>query len=61
MENIEEAKATRGERPGQEIRDELFRILDEIGSARADRTQALNARFKALWTQVCGEGEPTLH
>jgi hypothetical protein len=47
-------------RSTEELRAEMLRILDEIPSARAERTSALSAEFKALWNQIGGD-DPTLH
>ncbi|HET8539738.1 MAG TPA: hypothetical protein VFL83_07685 [Anaeromyxobacter sp.] len=48
-------------RSKEELRAEMFRILDEIASARADRAAALNSRFQALWDELKTEGERTVH
>jgi hypothetical protein len=61
MENVQDVKGTPGGGISEELRAELFRILDELVTARSDRTAALTSRFKMLWKQACGEGEPTLH
>lgn len=43
-----------------DLRAEMYRILDEIGTARSDRAAALKKEFDALWKQVGGE-EATRH
>lgn len=61
MENVQDVKGTPGDRTSEELRIELFRLLDELVTARSDRAAALTAKFKTLWKQACGEGEPTVH
>jgi hypothetical protein len=49
-------------RSAEELRAEMFRILDELVTARAERTKVLSAEFKALWDEIGrGEEEPTVH
>jgi hypothetical protein len=45
---------------GADLRAEMYRILDEIGTARSDRAAALKKEFDALWKQTGGE-EATRH
>ncbi len=44
-----------------EIRAELYGVLDELGTARSDRTPILLRRFKELWSQIGEDREHTLH
>jgi hypothetical protein len=60
MENVHE-DVTPGARSADELRTELFRILDELPSARAERTKALSARFKELWDELGRAEAPTVH
>lgn len=60
MENVQDVKGT-PDRSTDELRAELFRLLDEVVTARSDRAAALTSRFKTLWKQACGEDEPTVH
>ncbi len=46
--------------PVVDLRAEMYRILDEIGTTRSDRAAALKKEFDALWKQVGGE-EATRH
>jgi hypothetical protein len=45
----------------EKLRDELYRIIDEIGTSRAERLTVLKAKFEALWNQIGEPAEPTLH
>jgi hypothetical protein len=60
MESVHE-DVTPGARSSDELRAELFRILDELPSARAERTKVLSARFKALWDELGHAEERTVH
>ncbi len=44
----------------EEVRAELYRMLDELGTSRAD-TATIKTRFTELWNQLGGGEEPTLH
>jgi K+/H+ antiporter YhaU regulatory subunit KhtT len=61
MERSHEAGVTPQARSTDELREEMFRILDEIASARAERTADLSKKFKALWAEARGGEDPTLH
>jgi hypothetical protein len=61
MENTQDVNAPPGERTSDQVREELFRMLDEVVSGRGDRSGAVTARFKALWKKVCGNEEGTVH
>ncbi|BDG05517.1 hypothetical protein [Anaeromyxobacter oryzae] len=45
----------------EEKRAELYRIIEEIGNARADRAAVLRARFDELWSELGDEAERKLH
>jgi hypothetical protein len=60
MEGVHE-NVTPGARPRDELRARMFRILDEIATARAERTKALSAEFQALWDEIGREEVPTVH
>ena len=47
--------------PSEDLRERMCRIIDEITTARSDRTGALKAEFDALWKKVPGTEEPTIH
>jgi hypothetical protein len=59
MENEYEG-ATPDVRSTEELRAEMFKILDELVTSRAERTKVLSAEFKALWDQV-PDAEPAIH
>jgi hypothetical protein len=44
-----------------EIRTELFRIVDELTNARADQAPKLRARFDQLWADLGSHGDATVH
>jgi hypothetical protein len=45
-----------------DVRAELYRIIEEIGTAREDRARTLRARFDELWEELRVEGgEETVH
>jgi hypothetical protein len=62
MTTPQEVAETPSERPSPEaLRAEMFRILDELTTARAERAKILKAEFEALWdTLPVAEGE-TVH
>jgi hypothetical protein len=49
------------ERSSEELRAQMYRILDELCTARSEEAAALKARFDALWKQAGGEETPTVH
>jgi hypothetical protein len=53
------AVSTHGE-SRDEIRTELCRILDMLGTARSD-TSAIQARFEELWNRLGEDAQQTLH
>jgi hypothetical protein len=61
MENTHDVNAPPGERTSEQVRDELFQMMDEVVSGRGDRSAAVITRFKALWKKVCGDEEKTVH
>jgi hypothetical protein len=55
-------ESTPQRRSSEELRAEMYRILDELCTARSEEAANLKTRFEALWKQVGGEQEPpTLH
>jgi hypothetical protein len=50
-----EQEATPQARSTEELRAQMYRILDELCTARSDEAAQLKARFEALWKQVGGE------
>ena len=51
----------RQERSTEELRAQMYRILDELCTARSDEAGDLKKRFEALWKQAGGEDQPTVH
>jgi hypothetical protein len=46
----------------EELRAEMYRILDELASGRSDRASTLQAKFDTLWKQIgAGEDTRTVH
>jgi len=46
----------------EQLRAELFGLLDAIATARAEQAPALCAKFDELWRSIAEPGaEPTLH
>ncbi len=45
----------------EEIRAELYRLLDDLATSRAESTPAVRARFTDLWNQIGRGAEETLH
>ncbi len=61
MQEIGHESPTTERRWREEIRTELYRIVDEMMNARADRAPALRARFDQLWADLASHGDPTVH
>jgi hypothetical protein len=63
MASIQDVKPMRSERSTEELRAAMYRILDELASARSDRTTDLKKEFDELWKGISGgRGEPpTVH
>jgi hypothetical protein len=47
--------------PSEDLRARMCRIIDEITTARSDRTTTLKKEFDALWKSLPPLAEPTLH
>jgi hypothetical protein len=60
MATTQDTKRGMSDRTTEELRMQMFRILDELATARAERASALRAEFDALWKKM-PEGEPTIH
>jgi hypothetical protein len=57
-----EAMETPSERPSREaLRAKMFRILDEVTTARAERARSLQAEFEALWREMPARDGETVH
>jgi hypothetical protein len=56
-----EQTATPQERSTEELRAQMYRILDELCTARSEDAVALKKKFDALWKQTEATQEPTLH
>jgi hypothetical protein len=48
-------------RSAEEIRAEIYRMLDELGSTRSLNAGKLQQRFDELWKQLGGDEAQTLH
>jgi hypothetical protein len=44
----------------KEMREDMYRLIDEMSNAQADRLKTLQAEFDALWKQL-RTPEETLH
>ncbi len=42
-----------------DLRAQMYRIIDELGAARSERAEKLKEEFEVLWKQI--PGEPTVH
>lgn len=61
MATTPDVNPTRSDRSTEELRAQMYRLLDELATARSDRASALKAEFEALWKKLPeGEGT-TLH
>lgn len=58
-EETSSAGTTTPQRTTEEIREELYRMIDELGTARGLNAKKLQQRFDELWSQL--GGERTLH
>lgn len=45
----------------EELRAQMYRILDELCTARSDEAAGLKTRFEKLWNEVGTEEAPTVH
>jgi hypothetical protein len=62
MTTPQEVIETPDERPSPEaLRAEMFRILDEVTTARAERAKILKAEFDALWSTLPATEGETVH
>jgi hypothetical protein len=60
MATTEQSQTSHG-RSTEELRAQMYRILDELCTARSDEAAALKTKFEKLWNEVGAEGAPTIH
>jgi hypothetical protein len=49
------------DRSTEELRAKMYRLIDELATARSDRASAVKAEFEALWKKLPGGEGTTLH